>query len=167
LSDNTYQIFSRWYGDVRLVQYGVLAPPPTEPQTPLDDIRFGEHITLIGYSITGDLRAAHRAGSVIGVTLYWTTDAALDTRYKVFVQLLGPDGRLIAQHDSEPANNRAFTTDWTPGELVIDSHGIRVPPGLAPGDYTLITGLYDGENPTARLPVRENDHLILERVNIQ
>jgi mannosyltransferase len=149
LDAEAYPVSSAWYGDVRLAVYVVLGAAPTEPDT-VTDARFGDHIRLTGYALGADTL---RPGDVIGVTLFWTTDARLDVRYKVTVQLLAPDGTLVYQHDGEPGNNRALTTTWEPGAAVIDSHGLVVPPDLAPGAYTIIVGLYDINAPLDRLPV--------------
>jgi hypothetical protein len=134
---------------VRLAQYAVLGDAPTAPDVTVD-ARFGESITLTGYALSA---AEVRPGDVLGVTLFWTTDAVLSARYKVTVQLLAPDGRLVTQHDAEPGGDRALTTTWTPDEIVSDTHGLVIPPDLPPGDYTLIIGLYDLNAPQDRLPV--------------
>jgi hypothetical protein len=162
LDENAYPVASEWFGDVRLALYAVLAEPPAEPQVQLG-AQFGDSITLEGYALSNE---NPQAGDALGVTLFWTTNMPLDIRYKVTVQLLAPDGYLISQHDSEPGNNRILTTMWTPDSVVIDPHGLSVPSDIAPGDYTLLIGLYDINNPLNRLPVRlhgtENgDHLTL------
>jgi hypothetical protein len=149
LDENAYPVDSAWHGDVRLAQYAVLGAAPAEPQT-LTDARFGDHITLTGYALSAD---DLQPGEALGVTLFWTTDAPLATRYKVTVQLLAPDGSLVYQHDAEPGGNRALTTTWEPGATIIDTHGLIVPPDLAPGDYTIIVGLYNLDAPMDRLPV--------------
>lgn len=149
LDAGAYPVASWWYGDVRLAQYAVLAETPAAPDV-LTDARFGAHITLTGYALSADVL---RPGDVLGVTLFWQTGAPLEVRYGVTVQLLAPDGSLVTQHDAEPGNNRALTTTWTPGDPVIDPHGLIVPPDLPPGDYTVIVGLYDLNAPLDRLPV--------------
>jgi hypothetical protein len=156
LDAGAYPVSSRWFGNVRLAQYAVLGEPPTAPQA-TTDAQFGEHIALTGYALSTD---APQPGDVIGVTLFWTTDAPLKTRYKVTVQLLAPGGTLASQHDAEPGNNLALTTAWTPGATVIDTHGLVVPPDLAPGQYTLVVGLYDINAPLDRLPVTMNGKLV-------
>ncbi len=105
---------------------------------------------MTGYALRPD---ALEPGGVLGVTLFWTADAPLSARYKVTVQLLASDGHLIAQHDAEPANNRAPTSVWTPGDTVIDPHGLVIPPDLPPGEYALVVGLYVLDAPSERLPV--------------
>lgn len=153
LDEHAYPVESRWFGDVRLALYAVLEPAPDAPQT-MTDARFGTQshaaITLAGYALSAE---SLRPGDVIGVTLFWSADAPLEVRYKVTVQLLAPDGLLIGQHDAEPGNNRVPTTTWTPGETVIDTHGLVAPPDLPPGTYTIIVGLYDPDAPLDRLPV--------------
>jgi mannosyltransferase len=149
LDADAYPVASWWYGDVRLAEYAVLGDAPTAPDV-TTSARFGDHITLTGYALSAD---DFHPGDVIGVTLFWTTDAPLDMRYKVTVQLLAPDGTLITQHDAEPGGNRALTTTWTPGAVVIDTHGLILPPTLSPGGETLIVGLYDINAPLDRLPV--------------
>lgn len=168
LDASAYPVASAWYGDVRLAHYAVLGPAPTAPQTSLD-ARFGESIALTGFALSTE---AARPGDVLGVTLFWTSAAPLDRRYKVTVQLLAPDGTLAAQHDAEPAGNRALTPTWTPGETVIDTHGLVIPPGLPPDLYTLIAGLYDIDAPLDRLPVTQDgapvgNHAFLARVRVR
>jgi hypothetical protein len=149
LDAGAYPVASQWYGDVRLAQYVVRGDAPSAPGVAVN-ARFGTHITLTGYALSAD---ALRPGDVTGITLFWSADAPLDTRYKVTVQLLAPDGRLVTQHDAEPGGNRALTTTWTPGQTVIDTHGLIVPSNLLPGEYSLVVGLYDINAPLNRLPV--------------
>jgi mannosyltransferase len=151
LDANAYPVSSRWFGHVRLAQYAVLGEPPSAPQA-VTAARFGDHIALTGYALSAD---SAQPGGVIGVTLFWTTDAPLKTRYKVTVQLLAPGGTLASQHDAEPGNNLALTTTWAPGATVIDPHGLTIPPNLAPGQYMLVVGLYGIDTPSQRLPVTE------------
>lgn len=58
---------------------------------------------------------------------------------KVTVQLLDGTGRLVAQQDLP-------LTVWRTGSGVarIRTYGVTLPPELAPGEYRLIAGLYDG-----------------------
>jgi mannosyltransferase len=159
LDAGAYPVTSQWYGDVRLAQYVVLGAAPTTPDV-TTDARFGDHITLTGYALSMD---NFSPGGVMGVTLFWTTDAPLDTRYKVTVQLLAPDGTLITQHDAEPGGNRSLTTTWTPGAVVIDTHGLILPSSLPPGGgKALIVGLYDLNAPLSRLPVTVNGEAVGE-----
>ncbi len=87
----------------------------------------------------------------VPVTLYWRALQPLDHAYTVFVHLI-PQGQTTptAQDDSEPGNGTNPTTTWEPGEIVIDPHQARVPPGTPAGPYSLRVGMYTAEG---RLPV--------------
>jgi hypothetical protein len=130
----------------------ITAPPhifdlPAAARPPLGPARLNGDVSLAGYAL-------ERAGQQITVQLYWQTDAALITRYKVFTQLLGPANTVVTQSDSFPADGTRPTTGWLPGEIITDAHTLVLPPNAPPGPYRLIAGLY---NPAtgARLPLLE------------
>jgi 4-amino-4-deoxy-L-arabinose transferase-like glycosyltransferase len=147
LNRGAFQIDDRWYGSVRLVRY---VTPLTDGTPQTSGARFGDIITLESFTLSG---ASVTTGDALQVRLTWDTDAPVSARYKVFVQLLNPDGTLAAQRDSEPGGGRLPTVTWTPGEPVSDNHALLIPEALPPGDYRLILGLYDADDPLARLPV--------------
>ncbi|NDJ85270.1 MAG: hypothetical protein GYB66_05255 [Chloroflexi bacterium] len=155
LDQSAYVVERRWYNDVELVEYAVLESPPDSPDK-MTNVAFGEVIRLVGFVLSNDTFATGR-GDVLGVTLFWETDATLDKRYKVSVQLLQPDGTLATQHDSEPANGRAITTTWQPGETIVDNHGLVVDEDLQAGTYTLVVIVYNLANPDERLQPATND----------
>jgi hypothetical protein len=78
---------------------------------------------------------------------------------------------LVAQRDSEPGGGLNLTTIWRPGETALDNHGLLLPAGLPPGNYTLLLGLYDVADPTARLPVTAptgiTDALVLAQIEVR
>lgn len=161
LKDHAFEATSAWYGDVRLVQYATM-PQSANVQTSIT-AKFGESITLL----SAELSAASIApGDVLGVTLTWTTSQSIPKRYKVFIQLLDKEGKLIAQHDSEPGNNMALTTTWEVGKPVHDSHGILIPADATQGEYTLIVGVYDFNDPTVRLLSAGTDHVTLSKITV-
>ncbi len=163
LTAQAFQVDSRWYGDVRFVLYAAQGQAATAP-TDILDVRFGGHITLHGFALD---RTAHRPGEVLTLTLFWRTDAPLQARYKVFVHLYAdPDAPPPAQHDSEPGGGLAPTVSWTPGQTIIDRHGVLLPPTLPPGDYTLAVGLYRADDPGARLPTAQGERLPLATVRV-
>ena len=57
--------------------------------------------------------------------------------------LLGGTGITVyaAQDSLHPGN--LPTTRWEPWGFVSDPHSLPVPPGTPPGDYLLVTGLYN------------------------
>jgi hypothetical protein len=155
LDEGAYELGSSWYGGARLAQYAILQPPPPAPSQTLG-VEFGEGLILEGYHLS--------EGPVLGVTLYWRAEKPLEARYKISVQLLA-DGQAVplAQHDSEPANNRRPTDGWAVGEGVVDNHGLLLPPDLGPGEYPLAVVVYLADNPNQRLQTRQGDVWILER----
>jgi uncharacterized membrane protein len=110
------------------------------PQHALD-VDFAGQIRLLGYDLE---QATRDTQHELRLTLYWQSQAPIDTSYTVFAQLLGPAGDVPAQVDSVPRGGGYPTTWWLPGEVVADSLTLKLPPG-APGDasYRLIVGLYD------------------------
>ena len=98
--------------------------------------------------------------------MVWSTSAVLDRRYKVFLQLLDSNGRLVAQRDSEPAGGSAMTTVWPAGVAIVDNHALLLPSDLPAGDYTLIVGLYDINDSAARLPVGDSTYLELGTIEV-
>jgi hypothetical protein len=108
-------------------------------------------------------------GDTLRVSLYWHADGPTAVPYTVFTHLVGPDGQLYGQWDNPPVRGTYPTTDWLPGEWVVDQYEIAVSPAAPPGEYRLLVGLYD-PGTGARLPVLnddgqpEGDHAQLEEV---
>jgi hypothetical protein len=150
LDAHTFKAQEQWVGDVRFVTYAVPDEPPGEMETAVN-VSFGESITLLGYTIQPD---PVRPGEILQVALFWETAEPIDTRYKVFLHLIGPDGQRWSQRDSEPGGNLALTTTWIPGETIQDNHGLLIPVDTPPGQYTLLFGLYDIADPNSRLPIQ-------------
>lgn len=129
------------------------------PQLPwMGDKLLGEVILLVGWDLSPSTMPV-RPGETLDVTLVWQALAETEISYYVFVHLLDPDGRLVAQSDAKPAGWTRPTTGWLPGEFVFDSHLLALPPDVMPGAYQLLAGLYtsDGE----RLPTPEGDGVLL------
>jgi hypothetical protein len=127
--------------------YALYGPPATRPQGVVN-ARFGEFIVLEGYALS---HPSLSQGEALGVTLFWHTERRLDQKYKVFVHLYGPDGALVTQHDSEPANFLSPTDNWKVKQTVIDNHGLAVPLDAPTGIYQLAVGMYGYDG--VRLPI--------------
>jgi hypothetical protein len=87
----------------------------------------------------------YQPGDTFSLTLYWQPEALFNDDYKVFVQLLGQDGRILTQQDQIPANNTRPTTGWIPDEIIEDSYQLTIPSDAPAGTYQLITGLYNAQ----------------------
>jgi len=148
------------------VTYAVAGPPTDHVET-LSGARFGDSIVLDGYTFSAKTLTP---GEVLGLTLFWRTDAPIPVGYKVFVHIYKPDGTLLAQHDGEPAGGLRPTHQWAVGDQVIDAHGLLIPAGTPAGDYVVMVGLYDAS--VNRLPVTQDgipakDRLQIESITIR
>jgi hypothetical protein len=110
---------------------------------------FGNTVELLG--VQNALEPLH-PGQAFSVTLVWRAEVLMNESYRVFVHLLGPDGGLVAQSDSEPAQWLRPTTGWLPGEVVLDTHILTLPGDAPPGVYHLFTGMYTLEQGRLQTP---------------
>ena len=106
-------------------------------------------VSLIGYDLPSEPMAP---GDTLPVTLYWQADAEMETDYTVFVQVLSLDWQVLAQSDRQPLGGSAPTSTWLAGEILTDPYHLSLPADLPPGDYRVITSMYDPHS-GQRLPV--------------
>jgi hypothetical protein len=154
-------VSDEWWqdSDIRFVRY---AAPYNFGTLTASGAQFGQHITLREYGVSG---TDFQAGDVVQVRLNWQTDASLETRYKVFIQLLDANGVLAAQRDSEPGGGQQITTTWIPDTPITDNHALFLR-DLPAGEYTLIVGLYDLNDATQRLEVDGESALTLAMITV-
>ncbi|RME45456.1 MAG: hypothetical protein D6791_10700, partial [Chloroflexi bacterium] len=140
-------VADEWVAGHRLLAYR--APSEPRPEIPHRlDWQLGDVARLAGYRLDVEQVAA---GDSFELTLFWEPLRATDVAYTVFVHLW--DGQTIwGQKDGEPANGTWPTTDWYPGDLIIDTREVPVKPETPPGEYQVIAGLYRWET-GERLPV--------------
>ncbi len=101
----------------------------------------GDQILLLGYRVdTEDSEIS--PGQTVDVTLYWKAQSRPRADYTVFVHLGAPFAPPTAQDDGQPRGGTYPTSFWDAGEVVIDTHTIRLPDSLAAGDYPLVAGMY-------------------------
>lgn len=160
LNFHSYQASQEWVGDLRFSRY-VVAESMDELQN-LDE-PFGDSIRLSHYATSG--RSVGR-GDYLLVGLFWFASDAPPIRYKVFLQLLDADGELVAQRDSEPGGGTQPTTTWEAGYNYLDLRALLIPHDLPPGEYSLIAGLYEINDPSARLPVGESSYVELGTIEV-
>jgi len=100
---------------------------------------FGDSISLLGYDLDP---AAIRPGKALHLRLYWQAGKPVSEDYTVFVHLLGEDGQLWGQHDSQPEGGFYPTSFWDEGEVIADEHEIVLRPDTPLREYRIVTGLY-------------------------
>jgi hypothetical protein len=151
LAFNTFKAGDSWLEDARLVRYSTVPPAITRPiHRTLD-----RSIELVTIRLLDPLQP----GQLLPVEFHWLPLEPLPANYNLFLQLLTPDGSLVAQHDSPPNGGYTPTSTWPAGQPVSSHHALALPPDLPPGDYRLIAGLY---NPATgrRLPVDTGHDLV-------
>ncbi|MGQ0602076.1 MAG: ArnT family glycosyltransferase [Anaerolineales bacterium] len=124
-------------GSIKAEGFGRPAPATARPV----DALFSEPITLRAYEL-----APLHVGQTSELHLYWEATGKPSADYTVFVHVLDPNGKLVAQADAPPqsaAHAGLYSTDWwEAGEHITDSHRLALPADMLPGAYRLRVGLY-------------------------
>lgn len=142
LADHFYRAGDAWYGPLQLVLYAPGGEEGAGVSLAVAETGWESGIGLQGAQTLED---SARLGQIVRVALAWEAREPVSERYKVFVHLLGPEGQVVAQRDSEPVDGTRPTTGWTPGEMIVDRYGLWLPTDLQAGEYRLVAGLYDAE----------------------
>ena len=123
-------------GEIGVVEIQPSQRNMTQPaaSTPISATLAGE-VRLVGANVT-------RSGPELAVELIWQALTFPSQRASVFVQVLDANGQLVAQSDAVPAGGYPLNR-WAPGEYVVDRRLLAIDPGLAPGNYTVVAGMYD------------------------
>ncbi len=173
-----------------LASYGYLEarftqqPPGTGPLAAWD----GHRLALLDYELSVEIPpaaaglggaasgrlpltdyASPRPADTLHLTLTWQATRPFDRNLKLFVHLLDASGQVIAQADPLAGTGAGqdesdyFTSQWVPGELILEDVAITIHPDSPPGPYRIALGLYDGDT-LERLPVvgHEDGRIILE-----
>jgi hypothetical protein len=140
LNKNLYPAGAEWQGDML---YLMFTRSGTQWATEDNEQVFGDALTLQSARWSATLSPT----GVLAVELSWTSLTKGQGDYKVFVHLMTDDGRLIAQHDSQPNSGLRPTSTWQAGEIITDHHGLFMPKdGLPSGTRLhLLVGIYDAQ----------------------
>ncbi|MBI3977017.1 MAG: glycosyltransferase family 39 protein [Chloroflexi bacterium] len=149
-------------GGARLRSIRVVGPGVSQPTVPLQyptDDSLGDRIRLLGYDLAtapgGELqsgvpvRGALAPGTALRLRLAWQALRAMDRPYTVFLQLVGSQinpatgNPVWAQRDAFPQAGRHPTSEWVPGEVVLDDYELTVPANAPPGEYVVQVGFYE------------------------
>jgi hypothetical protein len=93
-----------------------------------------------------------RPHQTLRLNLTWQPLQPLSEDLKVFVHLVDPDNKVLAQFDGPPQGGEYPTSHWIPGELIQDSYPLIWPDAAPIGPYRVFVGLYN-EATSVRLPV--------------
>jgi hypothetical protein len=99
-----------------------------------------DQVLLSGYDISTEHIVA---GQRIDLALHWQAIDKPSADYTVFTQLIGPDGLVWAKKDNQPQGGRYPTSNWDLHSQVIDRYQLDISDNTPPGQYQLITGMYN------------------------
>jgi hypothetical protein len=151
-------------GPVTVVRASSGAVP--ELQNP-QEANLGDQVRLLGYDLGGQAQP----GQILDLTLFWEALVPMQEDYTVFVHLIGEDGQIWGQRDSQPVTGFYPTAQWMPGEFVRDQIHLEIAPAAPAGDYQLVVGMYRPETGD-RLPVldkrnhRVGDSISLDTIRV-
>ncbi|MCB8943890.1 MAG: DUF2723 domain-containing protein [Ardenticatenaceae bacterium] len=81
-------------------------------------------------------------GGQLPLTLHWQSLAAMDKDYTVFIQVLNEQDQIVGQVDAWPLQGTLPTSQWSPGDTIVDPYLVQLASPLPPGTYRLIIGWY-------------------------
>jgi hypothetical protein len=112
-----------------------IIPLPAEPDHLLQS-NLSDAVALTGYSsmlVENNYR----------LFLFWEVLAPVPQNLTQFVHVRNGANDTVAQIDSQPIGGTYPTTQWRPGETVVDVLDIPIPADIPPGEYKILAGLYD------------------------
>ncbi len=117
--------------------YTIIEFPPTMPALATPAIRTENQ--LGGLLLSGFTVDLGPLGTGLEVTFDWQVQAPSERYLHVFLHLVDHHDQRIAQHDALGYHS----LEWHTGDRFLTFHTIPLPSDLPPGEYRLITGLYD------------------------
>ena len=118
-------------------------------------INFDDRITLLGYNLDMPGGASVGPGQQFSITWIYRVVAPVTGNYQPFVHIDGPGQRINGDH--EPLEGRYPLRLWEPGDIVLDTHTMRVPANYRRGNLTIYMGFYSGESRLEVLEGPEDD----------
>jgi hypothetical protein len=82
------------------------------------------------------------AGGALSVSLQWRGLRTIENDYTMFLQVIGPDGKIYGQVDSWPQQGGRPTSGWIVGEEIYDTYNVYIKGGAPRGQYSIILGWY-------------------------
>ncbi len=124
----------------------VVAQPPTPPAAHPHEA--GVVVFDQGLRLTAAAWPAEPLprGATWSLYLAWSGEGPTARPYTLFVHLLDPQGRLIAQADGWPADGQWPPSCWPAGEAVVEVRRLTLPPQAPAGVYQLALGWYDARD---------------------
>jgi hypothetical protein len=121
---------------------GATAPALAQPI----DARLGDRVAIVASS---PVPASSRPGTVVELQLLFESLKPVAEGWRFFFHVMGPQG-MFRNLDHVPLDGALPVEVWRKGQRILDKLEIALPPGMPPGDYQVIAGLYRGAE---RLPI--------------
>jgi hypothetical protein len=118
----------------------------------------GDQVEFLGY----ELQDPSARPDLISLLTAWRVTSLPSGSRAIFVHLLAPEGRIIAQWDGLDV----AVEGWRAGDTFIQRVTLGWPQGMAPGQYQLQVGVYNPDT-MERLPVMVNDQAVADRILLQ
>ena len=128
------------------------------------EARWADGVELVAFRIEPE--GIIPSGGVLRLSTAWRRWQEVSEEHSVFVHLLDPQGRLIAQDDHPVGRGHYPSTAWAGEEIIFERFEVRLPAGIPPGRYRLAIGRYNWET-LIRVPVDGSDRLELEIIEVQ
>lgn len=108
---------------------------------PLPDgaTNFEDKIALLDVNLSD---STLQPGGLLDLSLTWQALAPLAEDYTVFVQVLDANDQIVGQVDSWPVQGTYPTSQWMPGEPVVDHYQVQLASELPPSPYRVQVGFY-------------------------
>lgn len=90
----------------------------------------------------------YQPGEDIDLLLEWDVNRPVEKSYTFTTQLQGSGSPRYGQRDDIPFRGTYPTSQWKPGETILEAISIPVEPDTPPGSYQLLIALYDGSQPS-------------------
>jgi len=137
LEKNAVPLRNSWFGNTRLTAWTLKATlkPAGAPPTCFEGGICLKH----GYFGPAQARAENRP---ISIELDWMLKNRVAEDVAVGIHLIDGMGHVWSIRDSRPLNGDLKFSEIPPGEIYRDLHGIIVPVGTPPGQYTLLLRLH-------------------------
>jgi 4-amino-4-deoxy-L-arabinose transferase-like glycosyltransferase len=136
LNEHAYPVLGEWHGDNTVLSLYAAGDPAIEPVT----ARFGEWLALDSAALDpGPLQAGW---GIVTADLTWRLLETPDDRYQVGLRLVDGMDHVWAQRDSKPSGGQHHFSEWPVDEPQADRHGLLIPAGTPPGEYSLTLHVY-------------------------
>lgn len=103
------------------------------------DFKLGQILKLKGYDLSVDVLEGR---STIRLSLYWQPLTLIREDYTVFIHVLGDDGQILGQIDSQPLHGKYPTSHWNMDDTVQDEYEISFTQKISIKDCQIAVGMY-------------------------